>query len=193
MMNASYFYWCAILFQGLNFQIFTYLEGIYNIFIQFLWIECVESFRLYVDRFLLSLIVSEMNLTKSRKKCQIVHPCPSIHLFCPTFSYSFQGRSMYTCAKNVNIIMFFISFKTVRGVRQTKHYAYMYLQNCTKKYQVQEPVILHKLKNIKILIISTHLVYVQISCKIKNNKGNEKRGISPRLKIWPGDLDLENQ
>jgi hypothetical protein len=24
---------------------------------------------------------------------------------------------------------------------------------------------------------------------IKSNKGNAKRGISPRLKIWPGDLD----
>jgi hypothetical protein len=24
----------------------------------------------------------------------------------------------------------------------------------------------------------------------KNNKGNAKRGVSPRLKIWPGDLDL---
>ena len=25
------------------------------------------------------------------------------------------------------------------------------------------------------------------------NKGNAKRGVSPRLKIWPCDLDLENQ
>ena len=24
----------------------------------------------------------------------------------------------------------------------------------------------------------------------KDNKGNAKRGVSPRLKIWPGDLDL---
>jgi hypothetical protein len=24
----------------------------------------------------------------------------------------------------------------------------------------------------------------------KENKGNAKRGVSPRLKIWPGDLDL---
>ena len=24
----------------------------------------------------------------------------------------------------------------------------------------------------------------------ENNKGNAKRGVSPRLKIWPGDLDL---
>ena len=24
----------------------------------------------------------------------------------------------------------------------------------------------------------------------KTNKGNAKRGISPRLKIWPGDLNL---
>jgi hypothetical protein len=23
-----------------------------------------------------------------------------------------------------------------------------------------------------------------------DNKGNAKRGVSPRLKIWPGDLDL---
>jgi hypothetical protein len=25
---------------------------------------------------------------------------------------------------------------------------------------------------------------------VKTNKGNAKRGISPHLKIWPGDLDL---
>jgi hypothetical protein len=27
-------------------------------------------------------------------------------------------------------------------------------------------------------------------CKYIINKGNAKRGVSPRLKIWPGDLDL---
>jgi hypothetical protein len=29
-----------------------------------------------------------------------------------------------------------------------------------------------------------------ILVKTNNNKGNAKRGVSPRLKIWPGDLDL---
>jgi hypothetical protein len=29
--------------------------------------------------------------------------------------------------------------------------------------------------------------------KLFSHKGNAKRGVSLRLKIWPGDLDLENQ
>ena len=29
--------------------------------------------------------------------------------------------------------------------------------------------------------------------KFFSNKGNPMRGVSPRLKNWPGDLDFENQ
>ena len=30
----------------------------------------------------------------------------------------------------------------------------------------------------------------KLELKTKINEGNTKRGVSPRLKIWPGDLDL---
>ena len=37
-------------------------------------------------------------------------------------------------------------------------------------------------------IVST--LFGRNKANVKKTKGNAKRGVSPRLKIWPGDLDL---
>ena len=45
------------------------------------------------------------------------------------------------------------------------------------------------IKSVVFSIIDTDKSRVK-SWKTKYNKGNAKRGVSPRLKIWPGDLNL---
>jgi hypothetical protein len=43
---------------------------------------------------------------------------------------------------------------------------------------------------ISVLFYQIYYMMLHMRCNVNYNKGNTKRGVSPRLKIWPGDLDL---
>jgi hypothetical protein len=47
-----------------------------------------------------------------------------------------------------------------------------------------------KLRRDIVMLPSVLLPKIKSISQIIVNKGNAKRGVSPRLKIWPGDLDL---
>ena len=63
----------------------------------------------------------------------------------------------------------------------------------TLNYESFHFVLIHKISLGFLYERLTSINYYKVRQNFKKTKGNAKRGVSPRLKIRPCDLDLENQ